>query len=320
MKESPTINIVRYEPSLKDSWNNFVAHSRNGTFLLRREFMDYHAHRFNDHSLLFYKGAELVALLPAERSESALWSHRGLTYGGLLLAPKTTAATTLQIVSALIDYLRADTTIEKFVFSPVPAFYATYPCEEERYAFFRHGAVRTQCKLSSVIPLAERYPYANLRRRKIRSFEKSGLQIVEDERFDLFWAVLTENLQQRHHTKPVHTVEEITLLHRRFPEHIRLHRVTNNAGQTIAGAVMFETTTTAHVQYIASTEEGRNSGALDGLFDHLIGARYAHKHYFDFGISVEQGGWVLNEGLIHQKEGFGARGAVYETYEITIQR
>ena len=83
---------------------------------------------------------------------------------------------------------------------------------------------------------------------------------------------------------------------------------------------MFETETTAHVQYIASTEKGRNLGALDGLFDYLIGTQYAHKRYFDFGISVEQGGWVLNEGLIHQKEGFGARGAVYETYEITIQR
>ena len=40
---------------------------------------------------------------------------------------------------------------------------------------------------------------------------------------------------------------------------------------------------------------------------------------FDFGISTEQGGRYLNEGLIFQKEGFGARTVVYDTYELNIE-
>ena len=42
------------------------------------------------------------------------------------------------------------------------------------------------------------------------------------------------------------------------------------------------------------------------------------KKYFDFGISTEQGGRYLNEGLVFQKEGFGARAVVYDTYAIKL--
>lgn len=314
------ISILRYCAERKAEWDNFVAQSRNGTFLLQRDFMDYHAHRFADHSLMFYAKGKLVAVLPAEEAEGVISSHRGLTYGGLLLAPNTTATLTLNLADTLLDYLRKCENICKFIYSPAPSFYSSYPSEEERYALFRHGAVRTACKLSSLIPLANRYPLSTLRRRKVKCFKTAELQICEDSNFAPFWEILTTNLQQRHNTQPVHSLQEIELLHKRFPKNIRLHKVVNQQGETLAGVVMFETETTAHVQYIASTEEGRNLGALDGLFDYLIGTHYAHKRYFDFGISVEQGGWVLNEGLIHQKEGFGARGAVYETYEITIQR
>ena len=71
-----------------------------------------------------------------------------------------------------------------------------------------------------------------------------------------------------------------------------------------------------HAQYIASSEIGKKTGALDLLIHHLITEVYADRTYFDFGVSTENGGSYLNEGLIFQKEGFGARSVVYDTYEI----
>ena len=59
-------------------------------------------------------------------------------------------------------------------------------------------------------------------------------------------------------------------------------------------------------------------GALDLLFHQLIYDRYAQKRYFDFGISTEHGGQMLNEGLLFQKEGFGGRAVVYDTYEMEV--
>ena len=316
MKTRPT--LVRYQPDFRNDWDAFVAHSRNGTFLLQRGFMDYHADRFADHSLLCYYNNKLVALLPAEEKDGIFTSHRGLTYGGFIVSEQATATVVLELMEALIDYLRSLGNIKKLVYSPIPSFYATYPSEEDRYALFRHKARLTQCKISSIIPLAKRLPFSTLRKRKVKAFEQSGMQIVEDEQFAAFWTVLTQNLQERHHTQPTHSLSEIELLHQRFPENIHLHRIVSPTEGTLGGAVVFETETTAHVQYISSTERGRQVGALDGLFQHLVSQRYAHKSYFDFGISVEQGGHFLNEGLIHQKEGFGARGTVYETYEIDL--
>ena len=65
-------------------------------------------------------------------------------------------------------------------------------------------------------------------------------------------------------------------------------------------------------------------GALDLLFVYLIEERpfatdcHEPPTYFDFGISTEQGGRWLNEGLIFQKEGFGARAIVYDQYTLSL--
>ena len=40
---------------------------------------------------------------------------------------------------------------------------------------------------------------------------------------------------------------------------------------------------------------------------------------FDFGQSTENSGYILNENLIFQKEGFGGRGVMYNVYEYTIE-
>jgi hypothetical protein len=81
---------------------------------------------------------------------------------------------------------------------------------------------------------------------------------------------------------------------------------------------VYENATVAHAQYIAAGEDGKRAGALDALFAWLIEERYRDKRYFDFGISTEGDGRVLNEGLIDQKEGFGARGVVHDRYELDV--
>ena len=51
------------------------------------------------------------------------------------------------------------------------------------------------------------------------------------------------------------------------------------------------------------------------LFSTLI-EQYHDKRYFDFGISNEQEGRVVNHGLLGWKEGFGARCFAHDFYEI----
>ena len=88
------IGIRQYQFSTKefDEWNEFVAKSKNGTFLLDRRYMDYHQERFTDCSLMFYSKEKLVAVLPAHRDDDTLYSHCGLSYGGLILSRKFSTA------------------------------------------------------------------------------------------------------------------------------------------------------------------------------------------------------------------------------------
>ena len=126
-------------------------------------------------------------------------------------------------------------------------------------------------------------------------------------------------LMEKYNRHPVHSIEEILLLRSRFPENIKLYTASLGGG-LLAGVVMYYCgDEVAHCQYIASTEQGRQFKALTLLFDYLIKeASQAGYRYFDFGISTENGGLYLNEGLVRQKCRLGGRGIVYQVFKIKL--
>lgn len=310
--------IERYAAGKQTEWDSFVNASRNGTFLHMRGYMDYHADRFTDHSLMFYRNAELIAILPAHTKEEYFCSHNGLTYGGLLLADGTTTAEVLYLFDITKEYILENTNATKLIYKPTPHIYHRYPCEEDLYALFRSGAIVAERKVSSAIPLGRPLPISG--RRKLTESVKSRLSIVEENDFTTFWKILGERLQSKYNTAPVHSIGEITLLKERFPENIRLYCVADNNGNTLGGVVLFITGNVVHMQYSATTEEGRRISALDYLYEYLIHTRFTGKEYFDFGISVEEGGHYLNTGLIAYKERLGGRAVVYDTYIVDLKQ
>lgn len=120
-----------------------------------------------------------------------------------------------------------------------------------------------------------------------------------------------------HGTHPVHSADELRMLADKFPNNIKLYTVEKN-GQIEAGTVLFLQDGIVHTQYLANSDVGRKTGALDCLLDWLITDVYKDKIWFDFGISCEQEGRYLNEGLAAQKEGFGARAVVHDFYRIEL--
>lgn len=311
------ITVVRYDASMQALWDRFVVECKNYTFLFERGYIDYNP-RFIDYSLLFYKREKLIGLLPANIDGDTLASHAGLTYGGFLLPKSSSSADVLGMFAALRVFLQENTSVSKVVYRPVPHTYASYPAEEDLYALFRCGASLVERRVSSVVRQSNPLPLSTLRSRKVRMAQKVGFSIVSDCGFEAFWAVLCENLQKVHKATPVHSLNEIELLASRFPNNIRLFRVVDDAGTTVAGTVLYLTDNVARVQYIGSVQRGRENGALDLLFHHLLYNVYPEKAYFDFGTSVEDGGRTLNEGLIFQKEGFGGRAVVYDTYMLDV--
>ena len=285
-----------------------------------RQYMDYHADRFVDCSLLFRKKGKIIALLPANyvEEERTVYSHGGLTYGGLILSESITAADTLQVMSCATEWMRITLGAERLIYKSIPHIYHRCAAEEDLYALFRHNAKLIARTASSAITCGHPIAMQELRRRGIKKAQANGILYEESTDMAAFWKILEEVLAEKHHKTPVHTLTEIEKLRTSFPDEIRLF-VARKDGILVAGTLIYETDKVAHAQYIASSAEGRAMGALDGLFDYLISQVYAAKSYFDFGISTEQGGRYLNEGLIFQKEGFGARTVVYDAYELKIE-
>ncbi|HCO66383.1 MAG TPA: GNAT family N-acetyltransferase [Dysgonomonas sp.] len=310
------IRIERYDADLKDEWDNFVDYSKNGTFLIYRDFMEYHAHRFTDSSLMFYNKNKLIALLPANIADNVMYSHQGLTYGGLILGSLCTTKMILDIFDSLKSYLKKEG-IKRLVYKAVPHIYHKLPAEEDLYALFRNNARLVGRSVSSCIIQKDRIRFTELRRRGIQRAEDCRLTVKKGIRFRSFWKILTDNLVLKYNVAPVHSVSEIEYLKSIFPTNIHLFEVWNEQ-KILGGCVIFDTGKVAHVQYISASDEGKECGALDYLFNYLIQKIYVTKPYFDFGTSTEKNGVILNEGLIFQKEGFGGRGIVYDTYELDI--
>ncbi len=330
------MRILPYSINKKEIWNKFVEESKQGTFLLNRNFMDYHADRFFDCSLLVYKddadeGVDnddsLVAIFPANwcEEEKTVYSHRGLTYGGLLTKTDTTQCEVLQIMQKILLYFEHYLGAKTLVYKAIPYVYSRVPSQEDLYALFRAGAqLRSRC-VATVVSVENPLNMRTLRMRQAKKALEYGFYIErikdeDEEGLREYWAVLEDVLQEYHQTRPVHSVEEISLLMHRFPKEIKLYVVKNKDARIVSGVVVFETDTVAHIQYIASAMEGRKYGALDLLFRHLCGEKYKDKEYIDFGISTEREGHYLNEGLIFQKEGFGGRAVCYDTYHIDLDR
>jgi len=281
--------------------------------------MEYHADRFTDYSLLIYDKNELLAVLPANVEGEKLYSHQGLTYGGLILAKKIKFKAVFELFKEILAFLEKEG-FAILEIKNIPQFYNLMPAEELDYLCFLLNAEISRVDIAAVIDTKNRIPIQKNRLEGVKKAERNLLKIEETTGFSAFWEViLTPNLAKNHSATPVHSLEEITLLQKRFPENIRQFNVLNSENKIVAGATIFETENVAHVQYISGDEDKQQLGSLDFLFHHLITVIFKDKSYFDFGTSNENAGKNLNGGLQYWKECFGARTLVHRTFRIQIK-
>jgi hypothetical protein len=311
------MRIEQYRTPRESLWNDFAQRSKNGTFLFHRSYMEYHADRFEDFSLIVRDdGDHVVALLPASRHGDVLVSHGGLTYGGFVSAAGMTAIRMLHVFAACLDYLR-QAGIATVIYKCVPHLYHSIPAEEDAYALFRFRATLSRREVSSAIDTSLVLPFRPGRLGPLRAARRNGLHVEETTAFADFWTVLEQSLHERHGRRPVHNLGEIEQLARLFPDNIRLFRCLRG-DVTLAGSVVYLSNRVCHLQYNGASEQGRGCGAQDLVLATVI-ERFSPTHrWIDLGISTEQGGQHLNEGLLAYKEGFGARSVNYDTYELVL--
>lgn len=319
------MTVEPYVNETKNEWNAFVAKGKNSTFLHDRNFMDYHSARFHDVSIVFRdEQRNICGVLPANFNEedAVIVSHGGLTYGGLIIGQHAVQTSVNEMFRLAITYYSEHFDAHAFCYKPTPYIYHCIPAQEDLYALFHAGAILSARTVSSALKPLSRIPYRKGRKACVTKAKRLGLRImlIKDPLSPLleqFYELLSSSLLERHNVKPVHSYAEMRLLMQRFPNNIRLYIALSEA-EIQAGAWVFVTHTVAHTQYLANSKEGRKSGAEDLLIDYLITHEFTDKPFFDFGISTENNGTILNENLISMKEGFGARSVCYDTYTMAL--
>lgn len=278
--------------------------------------MTYHQDRFQDYSLLVFKGKRLIALLPANRVKDKLHSHQGLSYGGLVLAPKVRFADVAGAFKAILAYLEKEG-ISELHLKQLPNMYCSQPSEELEYLLFIAQAELTRVDLSSTIyDLQNAKITSSGRKDGFRKATNHGLRIKKTTDLSAFWnLILIPQLQAIHGVAPTHSLEEIHRLQEKFPDEILQYNVYYE-DRIVGGSTLFITPEVVHTQYIAANEERQKLGTLDFLFFHLIQEEFKHVRYFDFGISNTDQGRKLNNGLLYWKESLGGKAQVHRFYKV----
>ena len=307
--------VRQYQTTDFEVWNAFISVAKNATFLFHRNFMEYHKDRFEDCSLMVFDENKLVAVLPANRVEDIVYSHQGLTYGGLVLGYSEKLSQTISIFRSILFFLN-ESKIEKLIIKSMPSFYCNCFSEELDYCLFIANSKTIRVDSLSTIDLTKPFFFNRSRRKNILRGKRNDLVIKEELEFDLFWnEILIPNMNKKHGVKPVHTSLEIGLLQKHFPNNIRHFNVYHN-DKIVAGTTVFIADNVVHPQYISGNSDKNELGSLDFLYNQLITHVFKDKNFFDLGISNEDQGTKINEGLLFWKETFGAKTVVQRFYEV----
>ena len=310
-----------YRPDEAEHWDAFCDASYNATFLHHRRFLSYHGERFVDRSIVIEDDGKWLGGMPAARHPGetrTLVSHPGISYGGIVHQGALRGMAMQQALRSAATFFR-ESGFERLQYKALPHIYHRAPAQDDLYALQQLGAHRYRCDLSTCIDLERRLPVSERRQRSMKKAGKAGVSIEGGlATAGALWQVLDENLKRKHATQATHTEAEICLLAQRFPNGIQF-RVARLEGEVVAGVVLFLSGPVVHTQYIAASERGYEVCALDAIMESCIAeAAASGSRFFDFGISTDAQGTVLNEGLYRFKSEFGGSGVVHEFYELQL--
>ncbi len=308
--------VRRYLQADYQAWNSFIGTAKNATFLFHRDFMEYHSDRFEDFSLMIFDNNKLVAVFPANRVGDRVFSHQGLTYGGLVYGNAITGERVFEMFDALIYFMRnesADLQIKM-----LPPWYNKTPTNEIDYYLAKNGRLLKR-EMNLAIDLKSDFSISSSKLKHFRRVSQLGMEIRQERDFSGFWnTVLIPRLEERFGAKPVHNLQEIKLLSERFPEQIHQFNVYNDEN-IVAGITIFDFGNGVKSQYGATTKEGEALRALDFLFINLI-QKYKQMGYsfFDMGTVAEDNEAGYNSGLLNQKLELGCTIYNQDFYSITL--
>ncbi len=321
------ITTKPFDIAKKDVWNNFIAkQSNNGTIFHHLDFLAYHQNRFTDkeHHLGFYKGEQLVAVLPLgifeQEDKKIAKSPYGASWGGLVFLESLKLKYHIELVESLVNYLK-DLQINQFYMTVTPSFYYKNYSSFFEFALFQKGFQLKNRDVMHVVELPKNVENVmQVLDSKCRNQTRKALEqveIIENANIEDFYVALLED-KIRHNSMPTHTLEELKRINELNADFLRVD-VAIDKENNKAGVCYFKGNEQAIMTfYMAQQNAILGKNPLNALvFKGMENAVNQGFKYFDFGCS-SVGGKIQNIGVSEFKESFGAKGMFRDTYFLEL--
>src|SRR3546814_1778019 len=105
------------------------------------------------------------------------------------------------------------------VYKPVPTVYHSRFTQEDLYTLHQVGGRIVRRDVLSVAEVQSPLPFQKRRLRGVKKAQEAGVVVStagDRSEWHSYWAMLEENLRERHQSRPVHSLSEILLLQERF--------------------------------------------------------------------------------------------------------
>ena len=318
------IKIKKFSKNNYDIWDSFVLKANNGTIFHLRKFLSYHPEdRFKDHSIEIYKKNTLLSVFPAAdliiNDKKMLTSHPGSSYGSFVSKKELSIKDAMEMVSKLIDYSSKEgfdgiqLTIPPGFHSNRASNYIEYSLLANGFDYFRRDVTSILTIESSEDKILNKFKPSH--QRALRKSKKSGVTTKLTNRVDEFFSMLKNNLKIRHGVNPTHSLKELKLLIKLFPDSINIYGAFYD-GQMIAGVLnIMVKEGVALAFYISHKEDFQELRPLNLLFFDIF--KWSLKNnikVYDFGTFTDKG--IANMGLGRFKESFGASGVFRDSFKI----
>ena len=314
-----SVEILPYSKKYLELWESLVENSNNGTLYHTQKFLDYHGEgRFeNFHHLLALDG-KITALIPGcvTKSEAGktFVSYAGASFGGFVVPEEFGLSDADVLVCAFLRYLR-EKKFKRVDITLPPLFFNRRQNHHMDFILSREGFGFKKREITSVITL--NYPNDDVLatfdpacRRAIKKALALGVEVRNDdsaESYHAYYHILEKNLGLRHNVKPVHTVDEMLDIKRRFPDRVFLFTA-HAQEKMIAGIWLIKANRDASVAFYISHRQDYQAMRPTNLlyYETLLKVLSWNQKYYDLGLFTVD--MKPNYGLGRFKESFAAQG------------
>jgi len=295
------MEIKKYDESLAKEWDEFVSNSINGTIYHSRKFLNYHKDKFQDESILIYDN-ELVCVVPCCKKDNNYFSHSGATYGGPVFK-NFELLKIKKIIDLIFEYYK-----NKIEFRIAGNIYFNVP--QNKLFFLLNQKLKIKLELSWYVNNFDNW-FDNIKNKRNKSyldkFEKNHNITIANNNDDYinFHNILSKNLNEKYKSNPTHSLDEFLIFKNQIEENQSLYLV-KKENIILGGVLLVKATNNCwYTFYISKNSDYNSTSNCSILFimkNISLDARKNNVKYLDYGISTEDKGLILNEGLSIFKE------------------